>query len=104
MDGYFISNFFPTLKLSTQKRYRRTLNTHLLPAFGHRRLCDLGTLDVQRLVLQKMEAGLGWECANHYRNLLSKIFTVAKKWGYFSGTNPVAASFPKKLPYAKSIS
>jgi integrase len=90
VDGYFIPNFFPTLKLSTQKRYRRTLNTHLLPAFGKCRLCDLGTLDVQRFVLQKMEAGLGWESANHYRNLLSKIFTVAKKWGYFSGANPVA--------------
>jgi integrase len=98
VDGYLIPNFFPTLKLSTQGRYRRTLNTHLLPAFGKCRLCDLGTLDVQRFVLQKMEAGLGWECANHYRNLLSKIFTVAKKWGYFSGANPVAGvELPEKV-------
>lgn len=98
VDGYFIPNFFPTLKLSTQKRYRRTLNTHLLPAFGKCRLCDLGTLDVQRFVLQKMEAGLGWESANHYRNLLSKLFTVAKKWGYFSGANPVSGvELPEKV-------
>jgi integrase len=98
VDGYFIPNFFPTLKLSTQKRYRRTLNTHLLPAFGKCRLCDLGTLDVQRFVLQKMEAGLGWESANHYRNLLSKVFTVAKKWGYFSGANPVCGvELPEKV-------
>jgi integrase len=49
-------------------------------------------------VLQKMEAGLGWESANHYRNLLSKIFTVAKKWGYFSGANPVAGvELPEKI-------
>ena len=98
VDGYFIPNFFPTLKLSTQKRYRQTLNTHLLPAFGKCRLCDLGTLDVQRFVLQKMGAGLGWESANHYRNLLSKVFTVAKKWGYFSGANPVAGvELPEKV-------
>jgi hypothetical protein len=59
---------------------------------------DLGTLDVQRFVLQKMEAGFGWECANHYRNLLSKIFTVAKKWGYFAGANPVAGvELPEKV-------
>lgn len=90
VDGYLVPNLFPTLKASTQDRYRRTLNTHLLPAFGKYRLCDLGILDVQRFVLQKMEAGLGWESANHYRNLLSKIFVVAKKWGYFSGPNPVA--------------
>jgi integrase len=98
VEGYFVPNFFPTLKLSTQERYRQTLNTHLLPAFGKCRLCDLGTLDVQRFVLQKMEAGLGWESANHYRNLLSKIFTVAKKWGYFSGANPVAGvELPEKI-------
>lgn len=98
VDGYFVPNFFPTLKLSTQERYRQTLNTHLLPAFGKCRLCDLGTLDVQRFVLQKMEAGLGWESANHYRNLLSKIFTVTKKWGYFSGANPVAGvELPEKI-------
>jgi integrase len=98
VDGYLIPNFFPTLKASTQDRYRRTLNTHLLPAFGKCRLCDLGTLDVQRFVLQKMEAGLGWECANHYRNLLSKIFVVAKRWGYFSGPNPVAGvELPEKI-------
>ncbi len=98
VDGYFVPNFFPTLKLSTQERYRQTLNTHLLPAFGKCRLCDLGTLDVQRFVLQKMEAGLGWESANHYRNLLSKIFAVAKKWGYFSGANPVAGvELPEKI-------
>jgi len=98
VDGYLIPNFFPTLKASTRDRYRRTLNSHLLPAFGKCRLCDLGTLDVQRFVLQKMEAGLGWECANHYRNLLSKIFVVAKKWGYFSGPNPVAGvELPEKI-------
>ena len=98
VEGYFVPNFFPTLKLSTQQRYRQTLNTHLLPAFGKCRLCDLGTLDVQRFVLQKMEAGLGWESANHYRNLLSKIFAVAKKWGYFSGVNPVAGvELPEKI-------
>jgi integrase len=98
VEGYFVPNFFPTLKPSTQERYRQTLNTHLLPAFGKCRLCDLGTLDVQRFVLQKMEAGLGWESANHHRNLLSKIFAVAKKWGYFSGANPVAGvELPEKI-------
>jgi len=98
VDGSFVPSFFPTLKLSTQERYRQTLNKHLLPAFGKCRLCDFGTLDVQRFVLQKMETGLGWESANHYRNLLSKIFTVAKKWGYFSGANPVAGvELPEKI-------
>ena len=72
VDRYFEPLFFPTLKRSTQKRYRQTLNTHLLPAFGKSRLCDIGTLALQSFVLQKMESGLGWESANHLRNLMSK--------------------------------
>jgi integrase len=40
----------------------------------------------------------GWESANHFRNLLSKVFTVAKKWGYFSGANPVSGvELPEKV-------
>ena len=99
VERYFIPNFFPTLKLSTQKRYRRTLAKHIIPAFGKARLCDIGTLEIQRFVLAKMESGLGWECADHYRNLLSKLFETAKKWGYNSGPNPaVGVELPEKTP------
>jgi integrase len=99
VDKYFVPNFFPSLKLSTQQRYRRTLNKHLLPAFGDSCLCDIGTLDLQQFVLQKMAGGLGWECADHYRNLMSKIFVTAKKWGFFAADNPATGvELPEKKP------
>jgi integrase len=100
VDKYFVPNFFPTLKLSTQRRYRRTLEKHLLPAFGDSRLCDIGTLDLQQFVLQKMAGGLGWECADHYRNLMSKIFVTAKKWGFFAADNPATGV---DLPEKKAV-
>lgn len=97
VERYFIPNALPTLKLSTQKRYRQTLTTHLLPAFGSTRLCDLRNLDVQQFVLQKMAAGLGWACCDHFRNLISKVFATAKKWGYHSGDNPaLGVELPEK--------
>src|SRR5712692_1809872 len=77
VDKYFAPNFFPTLKLSTQRRYRRTLEKHLLPAFGDSRLCDIGTLDLQQFVLPKMAGGLRWASCGHLRNWMSKIFTTA---------------------------
>jgi integrase len=99
VERYFDPLFFPTLKRSTQKRYRQTLNSHLLPAFGKFRLCDIGTVDLQQFVLQKMESGLGWESVNHLRNLMSKIFETAKKWNYFQGNNPaIGVSLPEKNP------
>jgi integrase len=100
VDKYFVPNFFPSLKLSTQHRYRRTLEKHLLPAFGDSRLCDIGTLELQQFVLQKMAGGLGWECADHYRNLMSKIFITAKKWGFFAGDNPATGV---DLPEKKAV-
>jgi integrase len=98
VEQYFVPNALPTLKVSTQGRYRRTLKTHLLPAFGNSRLSDIGNLNVQQFVLQKMASGLGWGCADHFRNLMSKIFATAKKWGYFPGDNPAAGvELPEKI-------
>jgi integrase len=99
VERYFVPLFFPTLKPSTQKRYRQTLTTHLLPAFGSYRLRDIGTVDLQRFVLQKMQGGLGWESANHLRNLLSKVFERAKQWNCYSGVNSASGvSLPEKTP------
>lgn len=99
VDRHFVPNAFPLLKISTQKRYRQILTVHLLPAFGSSRLCDIRTLEIQQFVLRKMQHGLSWESVDHFRNLLSKIFTTAKKWGYFSGDNPAAAvELPEKRP------
>ncbi len=99
VERHFIPNVLPTLKLSTRRRYHGTLNVHLLPAFGDTRLCDIGTLDLQRFVLQRMEHGLGWESCSHLRNLMSKIFATAKKWNFFPGDNPAqGVELPEKKP------
>jgi integrase len=102
VEQFFIPLAFPILRLSTRKRYRSTLDLHLLPAFGGNRLCDIRTVEVQRFVLQKFDSGLGWETCNHLRNLLSKIFANAKKWGHCSGENPASGvELPEKRPTSK---
>jgi integrase len=99
VDQFFVPLALPVLKPSTRKRYQSTLNLHLLPAFGNRRLCDIGTVEVQRFILEKFDKGLGWETCNHLRNLLSKVFVSAKKWGQLAGENPASAvELPEKQP------
>ncbi len=90
VEQFFIPLAFPILKASTRKRYQSTLDLHILPAFARKRLCDIATVDLQRFILQKFDSGLGWETCNHLRNLMSKIFSSAKKWGHFGGENPAA--------------
>jgi integrase len=100
VETHFVPNVFPVLKPSSRERYRRTLDNHILPALGSRRLSDVGTLDLQRFILQKSQAGLSWACVDHYRHLLSKIFSMAKKWGYFTGENPARGI---ELPEKKAV-
>jgi hypothetical protein len=103
VERYLVALFFPTLKASTQKRYRQTLTLHLLPAFGKSRLCDIGTIDLQRFVLQKMESSLSWESANHFRNLMSKAFEMARMWGSTARAIPRAVFHsPKNGRFAKN--
>ncbi len=99
IERFFFPNALPTLKQSTRRRYRSTINHHLIPAFGQRRLCDISTLELQSFVLRKGDSGSGWEVCNHLRNLMSKIFATAKKWGHFAGDNPAGGvDLPEKIP------
>lgn len=99
VDGYFVPHVFPTLKVSTQQRYQQIFKLHLLPAFGETRLCDINPIQIQSFLLAKMQQGLSWESVAHFRNLFSKVFAVAKKWGYFAADNPVSGvELPEKQP------
>lgn len=78
--------------------YRTTINTHLIPAFGQRKLCEITTLEIQQFILGKFENKLGWESVARFRNLLSRMFAVAKKWGMYAGDNPATGvELPEKL-------
>jgi len=99
VERHFVPNFLPTLKLSTQKKYASTFRTHLLPAFGSMRLCEIDAFLMQRFVLAKMQSGLGWESCDLFRNLMSKVFTIAKQWNFYAGDNPATAvTLPEKKP------
>jgi integrase len=97
VEKHFIPLVLPNLKPSTRNNYRITLNTHLLPAFGNRKLCEIGTLEIQQFVLRKIEEGLGWESVSRFRNLLSTVFAKAKLWKFYGGDNPAAGvELPEK--------
>lgn len=99
VEKHFVPNVFPTLKPSTRKHYRITLDKHLLPAFGHMPLREINRLSIQEFVLKKADAGSGWHSCDHMRNLLSRIFTTASDWGFWNGDNPATRiRLPEKHP------
>jgi integrase len=78
----------PTLALGPRKKYESLLKNHVVPALGHRRLCDVGTEDVQTFLNAKKSEGLSWWTRNDLKGIISGIFTKASEWGYWTGVNP----------------
>jgi integrase len=71
-----------------QDHYKYLLKVHVLPAIGKLRLRDVCITDVQKLVREKIEAGLSVQTAVHVRNCVSAIFRHAKRVGFYSGELP----------------
>jgi len=98
IERFFAPNALPTLKQSTRKQYRSTINFNLKPAFGHKRLCDISTLEIQTFVLSKFDSGSRWEVCNHLRNLMSKILPARRSGDTSSGTIRQAESIYPRRP------
>ena len=79
-------NILPMLRFSTARNYRHLVRRHLLPFFGQVRLPDIGSADVQMFLADKSKR-YSPKTLLSLRNLLSKIFGTAQKWGYLQ-TNP----------------
>lgn len=77
--------YFPTLAASTQRGYDSRIRCHIEPAFGQRRLCEIGAQEVQ-----------GWlngiDGTHKTKSLilavLASVFEAAADWGYTTERNP----------------
>ena len=79
-------NIYPTLRYSTVRNYRYLVRRHLLKFFGRMKLPEIGAVDVQMLLAEKSKH-FAPKTVLSLRNLLSKVFGTAQRWGYLQ-TNP----------------
>jgi integrase len=86
----------PSLKYSTTRQYNYLLATHILPAVGDRRLCDLSREQLQPLVLGKLHDGLAWETVAHIKNVLSNVLGKAVEWGYLHENAARLVKLPRR--------
>ena len=88
----------PTLKYSTQRYYGYMFDTHILPAIGDRRLCDLTREEVQAFLNAKLKVGLAWETVAHMKHALSKMLNTAVEWGYSTENVATMVKLPRREP------
>ncbi len=86
----------PTLKYATQRHYKYVLNSHLIPAFGDRRLSDISREAIQAFLTAKLRDGLAWETVHHLRCGLSKVLGAAEEWNYIADNPARKARLPRR--------
>ena len=91
----FEPNILPTIRFSTRRLYRSMIRKHLLPFFGGMRLSEIGPADVQLFLTEKSKQ-VSPRTVLSLRNRLSKIFSVAVRWGYVQ-SNPVKGAQVSEL-------
>jgi integrase len=60
------------------------------PYLGNLHLADIRTEDIQRLIDAGVTRGYSAQTVKHIRNVVSAIFTHARRTAYFNGDNPTA--------------
>lgn len=80
-------NIFPTLRLSTARKYKHISRSYLFPVLGKVNLAEIGSAEIQSLV-SHWSRRLAPYTVLTIRNVLSKIFTTAVRWGSVH-VNPV---------------
>lgn len=85
-DRYMAEHARPKKKPRSAKSDESNLNNHVLPALGSKKVATITRADISRLH-HSMRKSPG--AANRVLALLSKMFTLAEKWGLRpDGTNP----------------
>ncbi len=86
-------NILPTLRFSTARNYRHLIRRHLVPFFERIRLPEVGPADVQMFLAEKSKR-FAPKTVLSLRNLLSKIFGTAQRWGYLQANPAKGAQVP----------
>lgn len=84
----FREQHIPTLADPSQKTYRQHLHAYIEPHLGAMRLCDIGTLQIERMFTAMQERGLGRGTRNTTKGILKSVWGCARKW-QMTDANPV---------------
>ena len=85
----FLSHVVAKKKPAGQQHYKY-IRKLILPALGTRRLCDIGTDDIEDLLAMKQEQGFSGQTVLHVKNGVSAIFRLAKKLNLYAAANPAS--------------
>jgi integrase len=84
----FLREYLPRKQPLTQRGYRQQIAVDILPAIGRMKVAGVSYTDIDALHRAITERGSPTH-ANRVLALLSRMFSLAVKWGWREGSNPV---------------
>ncbi|HEX3875402.1 MAG TPA: site-specific integrase [Bryobacteraceae bacterium] len=98
---YYVENYVRApgrLASPTQGNYERLIKAWIRPAWGDTHLGEMRPMEIEkwlynlaapRIVGNKIKPGMAHHTRNDIRNLMSGVFTQARKWSLWKGENPM---------------
>lgn len=80
---------------SAAVNYEGIARTHIIPTIGRKKLTELTTADVDRLISKKMAEGLSVSTVRRVRSVLAQALDQAVRWGWVSRNVAQLARAPK---------
>jgi integrase len=84
----FLQEYVPRKRPSTQRDYRQQIAVDIVPAIGRMKVAGVSYTDIDALHCAITGRGSPTH-ANRVLALLSRMFSLAIKWGWRAGSNPV---------------
>jgi integrase len=88
VDVRFRPEHIDALTPGGQRHYTYVLDNHVLPSLGDLQLKDIGPDLISMLLASKVQAKLSKQTVVHIRNVISAIFSHAKRLKYWRGDLP----------------
>jgi integrase len=76
------------LAAPSQAKYAFHIRKHIGPDLGALPMAEITPRLLDQWLAGKKQAGLSWAYRNDLKGIVSGLFTVAKKWGLWTGDNP----------------
>jgi integrase len=76
-------------KPSEVEAKRSILDVHLIPAFGKRRLDEIGMREVERYKSRKLKDGLAPKTVNNHLTVLRRLLSLAAEWEFIEAVPTV---------------
>jgi integrase len=79
-DLHFRPNIVDRMKRNTRAMYEDRWRKQIAPMLSRERMRNISTLDLDRLMTQLERQCYSWQTRVHVRNVISKMYTTARKW------------------------